>query len=468
MQAIIDIAKTPVFWIISAPLLILSIWIIVVAGYALTYIYPAIGLGALAVAFSVRYPKLVVLLIFASAAALFENPEGMTAQGAAHYGLSVLAFSLGVVPLAISNKLPVRNSVDYSVLLLLCCVVYGVALGILVGDDASRTIAEIAYYAPLLPFFLYRYYFPDLQFRKSFGVVVLIMGIMVLAINLYNYQVLLAEAALDWQYQLARVPRNEVILLLGCSFFIASIGVTRNLFLKLIMIAMLGIFLIGLVLTHSRGYYLALLMSAVAMLLIADWKSKRHLVTTGGVMILSATVIALIFFADLFSVVYSAVIDRIQLAGVGELDASLKQRIIETQAVWGEIIKNPIAGYGLGTEYLRYSVIHGIHQTSSYVHNGYLAVWYKFGLFGLLAFLYFLYAILKQCRTIYRKSTNGPVKALALTGFGTVVGMMVVNITSPQFLAFTNMLVFVIIAVFASYYYEKLTGSEPSDEAKQG
>ncbi len=469
MDTVVNLTKSPQFWLISALTAVLLVFIMVAAGSMFYFAIPAIGLAALGVAISIRYPKLLVLFIFVSAAALFENPEGMTLQGGMHYALSVLAFTLGVIPLAITNKLPARTPVDYSILLLIGFVVYGVALGFVVGDETTRTIAEIAYFAPLLPFFLYRYFFADLQFQKLFGIALLFMGIAVLAINLYNYQALLAEAVLDWQYQLARVPRNEVMLLLGCSFFIAAIGVTRQFYLKVIMIGMLGIFLVGLVLTHSRGYYLALLTSAFAMFLIADRRTKWHLILTGLVMIGSAVFIAMIFFADLFSVVYNAMIDRINLAQFGQLDRSLQERVIETQTVWEKIVANPIAGYGLGTTYLRYSIIQGIHHASSYIHNGYLAVWFKFGFFGFAAFMFLLYALLKQCRAIYHNSTQKPVKAFALSGFGTVAGMMVVNITSPQFLAFTNMLVFVIIAVFASHYYDQLrkSGGTPDEDGQE-
>ena len=150
----------------------------------------------------------------------------------------------------------------------------------------------------------------------------------------------------------------------------------------------------------------------------------------------------------------------------------------------GKILDNPIAGYGLGVEFIRFYFFENYHLLTSYVHNGYLAVWYKFGLPGLFVFLGIAFQILKKGFRLFRLSryaTNSdsavnsvestqtistliPLKIqtiLSLSIVSLMSGMLLVNITSPQFLAFDSILVMTIMAAFLSSMEISLNDREP-------
>lgn len=56
-------------------------------------------------------------------------------------------------------------------------------------------------------------------------------------------------------------------------------------------------------------------------------------------------------------------------------------------------------GYGLGVEFTKKILFYDYFIPTSYVHLGYLATWYKFGIFGLLLNLYiWIYTLIKSAQ----------------------------------------------------------------------
>jgi O-antigen ligase len=165
-----------------------------------------------------------------------------------------------------------------------------------------------------------------------------------------------------------------------------------------------------------------------------------------------------------FTVYYSAtmvVIEnlayRLSLTGGSKMDPSLLERVLETQSVWDLVKYNPFAGYGFGYVYQRYGVIAGYWTHTSYVHNGYLAMWFKMGLFGMLAAVTYLIMIARTGYNVFKNATTPFARITALIIMCQVVGMMLVNLTSPQFLGFDSMLLLAVMGAMVASLADRHT-----------
>jgi len=207
--------------------------------------------------------------------------------------------------------------------------------------------------------------------------------------NVIDYRTGLSSATKLYQIATGRVALNEVLLMmpaLGLLTFLLYARRWRS------RITLLGLFLfvfIGLILTQSRGYWAAFLFGGLALFIFTDRRRKAHslLLMTGGLAVVF--LIGLVLFEDFITVIGGGVIERFASLGTAiTADVSLINRFYESLAVWERIKVNPILGYGMGTPYHYFNLTVDATRDWAFVHNGFVGLWYKFGLVGLGLMLY--------------------------------------------------------------------------------
>ncbi|MBL8737195.1 MAG: putative O-glycosylation ligase, exosortase A system-associated [Planctomycetes bacterium] len=171
-------------------------------------------------------------------------------------------------------------------------------------------------------------------------------------------------------------------------------------------------------LTHSRGAFLALCMS---MLWIA-WRSGKLL----------RAVLVLGFLAALFPVVApDAVLERLSTIGDTK-ESSANARLTAWATALRMIQANPGLGVGMRnfqTRFLDYSLEPGKVGHTYVAHNSYLQIWAESGTPAFLVYLVLLGSVFLACRKVLRMSDGRP--DLAWAGFyarmmeTTTVGFMV-------------------------------------------
>lgn len=147
----------------------------------------------------------------------------------------------------------------------------------------------------------------------------------------------------------------------------------------------------------------------------------------------------------------------------GVMDGSLKERVLETQVVWQKYLNNPIIGYGFGSTFTKKLIFLNYYVEASYVHNGFLAVLYKFGLIGFILFAGLWLILIKRLFSLLKANLSETDKIITLALCGTLISLLFVNITSPQTLNHDGIFLFTISSVFAvvtnNFLKEKPTGS---------
>lgn len=173
------------------------------------------------------------------------------------------------------------------------------------------------------------------------------------------------------------------------------------------------LFLIGIILTGSRGYYIAIFISAVIFLLWISLRNKKIL----------PAFLFLVFFMMVSFLVYKKapqVQNRIKSAFSGK-DESVIERILLSKVALNIIKDYPLFGVGPGQspyqkkyfdmEKMNFYNAQG-HPRHIHMHSFYLNLLADFGITGFLIFIILFFQIFSVLYTIFKKS-NGFPKALS-------------------------------------------------------
>jgi len=156
---------------------------------------------------------------------------------------------------------------------------------------------------------------------------------------------------------------------------------------------------ITVLLTHSRGGFLALVMTA----LWIAWRS-RQLVRA----MLGLGVCALMFFA--FTPHH--VLERLATIKEGSAESSAAARIVAWRTAMRMIADNPALGVGMRNfqpRYLDYAMVTPDRGQMTYVaHNSYLQIWAESGTPAFVCYLILLCSVFFACRRVYRMGLLRP------------------------------------------------------------
>lgn len=210
--------------------------------------------------------------------------------------------------------------------------------------------------------------------------------------------------------------------------------------------------LAGLILTKSRGAWLTAAAGLMVSGVLAGGFIRRRLVLTivgGGL----ATVAAgLLTIGPQLALIGIGVVRRLaSISTAATADISLLNRYAEAAATWDAILQSPILGSGWGAPVVRYDLISQYTAYSSFVHNGYLWLWHKVGIWGLLLLCITLAGtIWEGARATRARSAPREPRALAAGATGAIVAYIVLAIPSNPYVVLDQMLVVAITLGLAS------------------
>lgn len=132
-----------------------------------------------------------------------------------------------------------------------------------------------------------------------------------------------------------------------------------------------------------------------------------------------------------------AIVERIlSLKDEGRRGSSLGFRFDENQQALEAIRRNPVVGIGMGGEYKRayrqLTKAGGFDIEDSFIHNGYLSLWLKQGIFGLVFPAVFIVTVWRLFWRGRRQNQNRPVLMDQMAVFSTVVLLYVSALTAPD------------------------------------
>lgn len=425
-----------------SPILILSSGLVCAAGYIL-----------------ISYKGALTLLFLSSGILFLENDPGIQLSEVPFYLLLCL-FSFHVMLKFIRGNLILSSFLDKLFLLFHILLLYGLLLGLINGAQLYTSFGELAGFSGLLLYFPLRELFKEKKYRKSVFIILALIALFVVIRNLINYRELLIQTVISWQAEKARVASNEIILVFGAFLTMTAAALTHSRVKQLLLTFVFVAFFGSLILTQSRGYWLAFFIGFLFIFYTIDFKGKRRILLSVFILGITSFLAASIFFGDFLDLVIKGLSTRFNSLGSGKLDISLQERVLESKTVIGLILQNPVAGYGLGYTYTKKILFFDYFTETSYIHNGYLAAWFKFGIVGFVTLISVWFTCIYKSFKIFNSTNKQSAKVLSLTIGGTVTGMLLVNNTSPQILTFESLLILTIFCAFLSTQSRDTTPAE--------
>lgn len=275
---------------------------------------------------------------------------------------------------------------------------------------------------------------------------------------------ILSSAEYAWQVTTkGRVIANEILMAVPALAALAWMMYARHWLHRLVIFGAFLVFLFGLIMTQSRGYWLAFAFGALVFFLLTDGRRRGHLLLLGVGSLVCFVGIGLVFFGDLVSLIFAALIDRIvSLQTASSQDISLVNRFLETKAVWNRIQVNPIVGYGPGVVYSFYDLTIMGTRTRAFIHNGYIGVWFKYGLVGLLPLLLFwVRSMWNGVQVFWTRTAPRMHRVGAVAATAGLAAMTVSALTANPFILSDTLLMFGILAGMATGLRERLALDAP-------
>ena len=411
--------------------------------------YSALMVVVLFVVYAYKREYLNLFLVLSAFVLITDNEPGIQLAEAAYgaYFLSFLSlwyikhlFFYRTVILEHREDWALSLFLFYAVLSAFWSVMFGAKPGQLMGE--SLMLAMFLFYFPVKEVCLMN---PN-AVKYVFGVL-LWLGFFVFVRNVLMYKKGLSSATYLWQIATGRIAMNEVLQMAPALVFLVLFVHVKSLKLKIGSLLLTLCFLGGLVLTQSRGYWVSFLIGAVTLFFLTDRKSKIVILKLAVYTTTLLVVVSLLFFNKEFLIIAGGVTERFgSLFTAITRDVSLVNRFHEAKAVWQLIKVNPIIGYGMAAPYRYYNLIDDVTRVWSYVHNGYVWLFFHYGLMGGGLMLSFLFGILYQAFQLFKSPLTPPrYRLVAVIAIVCYLAQLVVANTSNPFTLTDSILILTLL-----------------------
>lgn len=426
---------TRVLWVIFALALSLILYL---AWNVEEYVgaFALLPVVALVIPILLKRPDAFLYLALAGFVVITNREEGIQPLEAL-YGLMFIGFFTYWYSRQIFLKEEgfIHSPTGWALSLFLAYVLISATWATLFGAKLSTIIGE------LLVLIMMAFFFPIVTLirkhpekTKYILLILCWIGLFVSIRNIQEYRTDITNAERLYQVLSGRVALNEVLLMMPALGALTFLLYARTWTTRFIIGGLFIIFFISLIVTQSRGYWMAFALGAGALFLLTDTRRKLNIMLLFGSGIACFVAVGFLLFPQYAPLVLNGMAERLSSLGSAfTSDLSLVNRFYESKAVWGYIKSNPILGYGIGTPYEYFNIISDHNRHWAFIHNGYLGMWYKYGIFGLGLLLFFW---LKSIQTGIRifKTSHFPrfyrITALACT-ICLIAELLVANTSTP-------------------------------------
>lgn len=406
--------------------------------------YPLVLLAIPATVYLFRHPFLNLAVALGLFVIVSGNTEGIQATEIL-YGLYYMAFlAHWFATRLIANRERIfGRPEDTAAFAFLVLATLWIPLTFVFGGDVRSMLSE---WTALL---FIGFYFPikEACARYENGIQVVVGLLLWIALfaavrNVFMYRAALADAEYAWQIVSGRVWMNDTLLMVTSIVAATLLIYVQKAWLR---VALGGIFLVvflGLLLTQSRTMWVAFGLGCLLVFVFADRDRKKFLLAVGAGVLAVTVVIGFVFFSEYIDLIFLALVDR--FASLGDAftsDLSLINRVQESEAVLEKVVRNPVIGHGMGVPFRFHDLTHMGTVERTFIHNGYVSLWYKFGLLGLGFVLFFWLRSVWNGRTAFRKSTIASIPATVGLATAVALACMIItaNTSNPFYLGDTTM-----------------------------
>lgn len=415
---------------------------------------PVAMLGIVAICFLFANPVINLVATIVGFVLIASNESGFQVVEVAYaaYLFAVLGmWFLQHVIFGSENILTEKT--DWSLTIFLCLLPATLILTTLFLGDFRVAFSELISLSMLLIYFpvkhtvVHHRHGPRIMLTT-----VVLMSAGVALLNTFNYASDLAGATQLWQVAGSRVVVNDCLLMVGALMSLVLLVYAKGLFPVLLSAAALALTFAGLIMTQARGFWLAFVFGAIVLVFLVRTPERIKMLTTGTIVSVVILGIGYVLIGPFLGVVLEGITERFgSIATAFTEDLSLVNRFRETGAVLERIAVNPLIGHGPGVAYLFFDIVHQSTDTDSFVHNGYIGLWYKYGLWGLGLVLYFWYSVVRLGLRAFRSDTTERWTRLAgIAGAVPLIALTISTLTQNPFFLKNYLFIIAIAAGLAA------------------
>jgi O-antigen ligase len=434
------------FMVILLPLIIVNI-----PGLIFPFILlPAVTVGAFLIFKDKRH---ILLTTLVASVFVVYNARGLDLGELGYYAMWAATLAFVFIPHLFSARLKVENALDKYYILFSITVLLALFVGLAFSSTGVAPLIEVLYfYSGILFFFAIRPHLDDKHFRIGLFAVFFLIFLYVILRTYLSYRSAILNAIQEWELNFARGAGNENFLLIGVIFVSAALLYAQKVWHKTALTILFVLTVGAIIVTLTRSLWVTSVLGIGIVGFYVGKSQRRRLIGYVGVAGILATIVGLIYL-DVTLFILELLAIRFQSFTQGLQDISVTDRIYETQRVWDMIIQNPILGWGYGTEFQKYDVL--FRRTSSftsYIHNGYLVIWFKNGIVGLFAILAYVLTLFIYAFRIYKKTRLVTIKILMITIMAYIPTAGLMNVTSPVVYSYEGMLLLIVLGSVVSWY----------------
>lgn len=399
-------------------------------------------------------PTASLLVVLALSLVTLGGDEGVDLMDIG-FGVSLVLYVGLWYSVALASGLrTIRTRTDVAALLFMIMgVIAGTALGVLFGSGGVDFRSDLTCMLAFTLFFPVR----ELCIRYDHGpraIAAAIIGIGLFAAltNAFRLTGVLTDATELYEVVDVRLASGEIQIIAAFTVSLLWLAVARSRLAMAFLFGIVAILLSGLILTKSRGSWLTAAMGLIVCATVVPSTVRNRL----GIAALAGTLGAV-------GAGFAVAGGTLMLIGIGLLrrltslstaatgDISLINRYVESAATWDAIAANPVLGYGWGAHVVRYDIIVDYTYHWGFVHNGYLWMWHKVGIWGLGLFLAVLAGVLwqgLQAARMPRASLEN--RVFGACGAGSIVAFAILALPSNPFAVLDQMLIVALVLGFTS------------------
>lgn len=398
------------------------------------WLLPAIACGISLVFLMIRFPKVWLgLFLVALPYFLTDTGKGLSATELVAGGLftSTIVFWL-FWRIVVDPRPLVKGWTDFLLLFFILAAFANIIVAKLNHVGLMGWAVDWSYFLLMLYYFPFREEFG--KNKRTFNQFLVLSGIsstLMALYSAYNFKQRMAENMVyAYQIMSSRSAVLGPIFLLSICIAIVVILFATNKSTRMIGIGVTIVNLVALGLTFTRTLWVMVFVCiAIAMLFMRLRQNVRLLV--GSSAILGVAFVSMFILYPKITVVTTKYIQNrfassTQISGG---DHSFETRIIEANNAWRKVKEAPLGGNGLRARFVTWAPIEQWHNSTAFVHIGYIGIIHKLGF--PTAFIIFAVLIgfaLRAIRNAWdaRTSTALPlVRALAIGTFAFIPAVFV-------------------------------------------
>ena len=391
---------------------------------------PVLAVGVGAVAFLLGRPDLHLYTVLLLSATVLHHEPGVQLTEVV-YGIYVIFFLSVWFAQDLAGPRTLLASAETRTLLLFGLYVAAIVpLSFVYGGTPHTVVREVTSLLMLAFLFPIR----EVCHRSERGVRAIVTVGVLLILFVVVRNVLMYRAALNDARQLSemitgRVIANDHVLAAASLAAFVFLLHANRLWAVVRTSVMFMLSLGGLLLTMSRGFWLAFIWGLLFIVVTVDRKHKARIALYSVLSILPLLAIGMIFFGHLVKLYLENLTDRLfSVQGSFTTDVSMLGRVYEAKAALGHIKEDPVLGHGPGAPFTFTTILTRTQLTTTFIHNGYVYLWYAFGLVGTgLMLVLWARAIGAGVKT-YR--TEGASELLRLTGLASAAALFAFTLSA--------------------------------------